>query len=867
METRETPQRRASYILATTFVILAAGIVCAGYFYYRNYEKHYRAEVELQMSAIAHLKVSGLAQWRKEQMEDASLFLKNVSFSSLVRRYFEKPDDADARLQIQSWVEKFLQSKDQCDGIRLVDDRGVTRLSVPAGLPPFSPTLSMLIPEVLGSSRVNFQDFYRDEHDRKVYLACLVPILDETGGGRPLGVIVLRIDPGIYLYPYLQHWPTYSRTAETLLVRRKGSDVLFLNELRFQKDTALILRISMERRDLPSVMAALGREGIVEGRDYRGIPAIAYLSPIPGSPWFLVARMDLAEVYAPWRERLWIIISFVGALLVGAGAVVALILRQQSVRSYKTRLEAAAALRESHERFLLVCRATHDVVWDWDLHTDALWWNENFQSLFGYPIEEIEPGIKSWKNRIHPDDGGRVTAGIHAAINGGETLWSDQYRFRRYDGSYAEIYDRGYVQREANGNAVRMIGTMQDITERKRVEEKEREMERRLLHAQKLESLGVLAGGIAHDFNNLLTAILGNMDLALDDLSPVSPARRNIEDAINATKRAEALTRQMLAYSGKGRFIIADLDLSELVEENAHLLKSALSKSTTLNLRLGRGLPPISADAGQIQQVVMNLITNASESLGEQAGIVALSTGVLDCDDEAYLIRSRIEKKPAPGRYVFLDVTDTGCGMDEETKGRLFDPFFTTKFTGRGLGMSAVLGIVRGHKGAITLESEVGKGTTVRVLFPVSKTAPAGRGPKEKAVKGRMRDAGMPPLSGTVLIIDDEEMVRRPCAAMVEHAGYLTLTAASGDKAAALLRDHADEIVCVILDLTMPGMDGVATFEALRRIKPDVKVILSSGYNEQEATQRFPGHVLAGFIKKPYEMAALLAELGRVAAM
>ena len=410
-----------------------------------------------------------------------------------------------------------------------------------------------------------------------------------------------------------------------------------------------------------------------------------------------------------------------------------------------------------------------------------------------------------------------------------------------------------------------VLTIVRDITERKRAEEKEREMERRLLHTQKLESLGVLAGGIAHDFNNLLTAILGNMDLALDDLSPLSPARRSIEDAINATKRAETLTRQMLAYSGKGRFIVNDMDLSELVEENAHLLKAALSKSTILSLHLGRELPPISADAGQIQQVVMNLITNASESLGEQAGIVALSTGAMDCDD-AYLNRSRTEDKPPAGRFVWLEVTDTGCGMDEETQQRIFDPFFTTKFTGRGLGMSAVLGIVRGHQGAITVESEVGKGTTIRVLFPVSKMAPVERGRKEKAARGRIRDAGMPPLSCTVLVVDDEEMVRRPCAAMVEHAGYRALTAANGDKAVALFRDHADEIVCVILDLTMPGMDGVATFEALRAIKPDVKVILSSGYNEQQATQRFSRQGLAGFIKKPYEMETLLAELGRVAA-
>jgi CheY-like chemotaxis protein len=376
----------------------------------------------------------------------------------------------------------------------------------------------------------------------------------------------------------------------------------------------------------------------------------------------------------------------------------------------------------------------------------------------------------------------------------------------------------------------------------------------------------VLAGGIAHDFNNLLTAILGNLDLALYDLSPVSPARTSVGEAIHAAKRAADLTRQMLAYSGKGHFIVTDIDLSELVDENAHLLKASLPKITTLNFHMSEDLPPISADAGQIQQVVMNLITNASESLGDKSGIVALSTGVMDCEEE-YMRRSRLEGKISSGRFVFLEVSDTGCGMDEETQRRLFDPFFTTKSTGRGLGMSALLGIVRGHKGAIMVESEVGRGTTIRVLFPVSKTASVERGPKKKAAKGQIRDVGTPSLSGTVLVVDDEEFVRRLWESMLMHAGYRSLTAASGDEAVALLRDHADEIVCVILDLTMPGMDGVATFEALRAIKPDVRVILSSGYNEQEAIQRFSGQGLAGFIKKPYEMETLLAELRRVTAM
>src|SRR3990170_4789992 len=271
----------------------------------------------------------------------------------------------------------------------------------------------------------------------------------------------------------------------------------------------------------------------------------------------------------------------------------------------------------------------------------------------------------------------------------------------------------------------------QQIAWRKKAEQESLELERRLLHAQKLESLGVLAGGIAHDFNNLLMAILGNLDLALRKLSPLSPAGTNIQNALQAVHRGADLTRQMLAYSGKGQFVVKNIDLSELVEENAHLFRTSMAKTAALNLRLNRDLPLVEADPGQITQVIMNLITNASEAVGEKAGVIALSTGIQECD-EAYLSRSRLEERPPAGRFVYLEVSDTGSGMDEETQQKLFDPFFTTKFTGRGLGMSAVLGIMRGHKGAILVDSVVGKGTTIRVLFPVSETAQ----PEATRIKG-----------------------------------------------------------------------------------------------------------------------------------
>jgi signal transduction histidine kinase len=391
------------------------------------------------------------------------------------------------------------------------------------------------------------------------------------------------------------------------------------------------------------------------------------------------------------------------------------------------------------------------------------------------------------------------------------------------------------------------------LADRDRSEKERLELERRLLHAQKLESLGILAGGIAHDFNNLLMAIQGNLDLALGNLSPVAPARVNIEQSVQAARRATDLTRQMLAYSGKGKFLVRAMDLSELVEENAHLLRASIARTVSLDLHLEPALPPIEADAGQLQQVVMNLITNASEAIGDSPGKITVTTGVQECDGEC-LKHNRTEAVPPAGRFVFLEVSDTGCGMGELTRQRLFDPFFSTKATGRGLGMSALLGIVRGHRGALFVDSDVGRGSTVRVLFPASARATSARDAAPVA-HSPTPEASL--LRGTVLVADDEEVVRDVSKSMLQSFGMQVLVASDGREAVEIFREHADTISLVILDLSMPNLDGIAAFREMTRIRPHVRVILSSGYDEQDSIQDAGNQGLAGFIQKPYSLAKL----------
>jgi PAS domain S-box-containing protein len=383
---------------------------------------------------------------------------------------------------------------------------------------------------------------------------------------------------------------------------------------------------------------------------------------------------------------------------------------------------------------------------------------------------------------------------------------------------------------------------LRDVTERKRLEERNR-------HTQKLESLGILAGGIAHDFNNLLTAILGGASLLQEELDPDSDAASHLKIVLNASDRAAQLTRQMLAYSGRGRFVIEQLDLAKQVREITELLQSSVTREVELVLNLDTSGALIDADAGQIQSLVMNLVINGAEAIEKGPGTVVVSTRLQELDAE-YVRDNMAGDSVLPGAYLLLEVHDTGKGMDLATLDRIFDPFFTTKFTGRGLGLAAVLGIVRGHRGAIKVYSHLEQGTTFKVFFPLSAEMEAT--PKLLTTPTTLHG------HETVLIVDDEDTVQRMASAALAKYGYKILQARNGREAIEIFERNPSGIAIVLLDMTMPVMSGEETLKRLKEIRPDVPVIASSGYNEIEALRRF-GQGVRGFLQKPYR-AAQLAE-------
>ncbi|MFP4379084.1 MAG: response regulator [Candidatus Sumerlaeia bacterium] len=391
--------------------------------------------------------------------------------------------------------------------------------------------------------------------------------------------------------------------------------------------------------------------------------------------------------------------------------------------------------------------------------------------------------------------------------------------------------------------------TIRDITERRKQEIERKNMQDKMRQAQKLESLGVLAGGVAHDFNNLLMGIMGNASMMQDELPSESPLHGGLKQILDACQRAADLAKQMLAYSGKGRFLLQPVNLAFTIHQMKEFLEASVPKNAVLQYHLDSKTPQFNGDISQVRQVIVNLVTNAYEAIGKDPGSIEIKTGTC-----------RYERKPntaghiypdiPDGYYVCLTVKDTGCGIAPPDMAQLFDPFFSTKFTGRGMGLAATMGIVKGHNGGIGVKSLPGRGAEFSVYWPLA---------EEKTIlDDSPSDSKINLSKARVLVVDDEKMVRDLARRMLEREGASVCVARDGIEALELFKDFNGEFDLVLLDLTMPRMDGEKTLEEIHKINPEMKVLLSSGYTEQQMQERFEGKTLAGFIQKPYRVLELV---------
>jgi PAS domain S-box-containing protein len=484
MSVNERTDRNAGYALILTFTLMVAGIAVTGYIHYRNYERHFRAEIENELSSIAKLKVGELTQWRKERLGDGAVLFKNATFSALVRRYLEQPGDTDAQRQLRAWMGKY-HTAYQYARVTLYDTQGIRRMSVPEAPEPVDSTVSRNVTAILRSGQVAIEDFHRDAPDGPIHLTVVVPIFDETDNSRPLGVLALRIDPATYLYPFLASWPMPSQTAESLLVRTDGDDVLFLSELKFHKNAPLNLRIPLTKTEVPAVRAALGQSGIFEGVDYRGKPVIVAALSVPDSPWSLVSRINTADVYTPLRERLALTLAVVGVMLLGASLSMGLIWRQRSKR-FGERDKAEETLRKNENKYRTLVENIPQKIFYKDRNSVYVSCNKNYADQLKIGLDEIVGKTdfdffpKEFAEKYIADDQKFMKLGETEEIEekyleGGQEKWA---------------YTVKTPIRDESGAVIGILGIFWEITESKLAEEKLRQSERLLAEAQKVARIG-----------------------------------------------------------------------------------------------------------------------------------------------------------------------------------------------------------------------------------------------------------------------------------------------------------------------------------------------------------------------------------------
>jgi PAS domain S-box-containing protein len=732
----ETQARRSLAVFLLIFVLTAAGIAAVGYLSYQNYERQFRAQVENQLSSIAELKVDELQDWRYERLADAGLLYQDSAFSEQVQRYLENPADVQAQATLQSWLDKY-QAYEQYDRVFLLDADGVERISSPAAPEPVAAHLVQEIAAVLSAGQVAFLDFHRDAADGPIYLSLLVPIY-AAQDNRPLGLVVLRIDPNASLYPYLQEWSVPSASAEILLVRREGAEVVFLNELRFQAGAALELRFPLEDTRLPAVRAVLGREGIVEGIDYRGVPVIACVHAVPDSPWFLVAKMDTAEVYAPLRERLWQTLVFFGALVAAAGAGLGLVWRRQRVRYYRGQAQAAEALRLLSARQQALLSAIPDIIMEVDENKVYAWANRAGVEFFGEDVLGKEAAFYF--------EGEQDTYGmVQPLFDGDENVIYVESWQRRRDGEKRLLAWWCRVLKDDNGNVTGALSSARDITEHKRQEaeilaaqaelqrlleeadqsrrallsvvedQKRAEEEIRTLNAElevrvrdrtaQLEAankeLEAFAYSVSHDLRAPLRAMEGFSAALLSQYSErLDEQGRHYLDRIQeASRRMGQLINDMLTLSRVTRAALTRqrVDLGDLAREIAADLQ-AQDPQRRVEFVIAQGLA-VEADPHLLRVALQNLLDNAWKFTGKR--------------EQA---RIEVGSNPGEGSECVYYVKDDGVGFDMTYAGKLFAPFQRLhamhEFPGTGIGLATVQRIVARHGGRVWTEAEVDRGAT-----------------------------------------------------------------------------------------------------------------------------------------------------------
>lgn len=686
---QDRSERRALYLMIAGFILLATGIFAFVYVSTQNYKRHILADLENQLAAIVKLKVGELERWRKDRLEHGAIISRVETLSSLIRRSFVDGSDPEARRQLYGWFVNYSDSF-HYDQIRLLDVEGNTFMSLPAERPPASIAVRKRIAEVVQSKQVTMVDFYRNDHDKQVYLTMLIPVRSDLDKEKVIGVIALRMDPEKYVYPLINSWPTASVTAETLLVRREGNEALFLNELKFRKNSALNLRVSLNNIDLPATKAILGREGFTEGVDYRGAAVAAYTRAVPDAPWYLVARIDSEEVYEPLKERVWWMTGIAVLLLLAVGAGMGMVRRQRRVQFYRTqyRIERERAWLQS-----VIARSLNEIYVFEPQTLRFTFVNEGGAANLGYTMEELQqlPAFN-----IKPEFTEESFRGaIKPLLTGEQERLVFETIHRRKNGTTYPV--EVYLQLIDTGDSAVFLAVVNDITRRKQadkeLQDKNAELER-------------FAYTVSHDLKSPIITIKGFTGALEKDLLKGNYGRMagDLKRVSDAADNMDALLRDLLELSTIGHVInkAETVDMNLLAGHALAQLAGSM-KLKNLNVEVQPDLPAVLCDRVRMTEVLQNLMENAIRYIGDQT-------------EPKILFGMREED----GVKIFF-VQDNGIGIDEKYHQLIFGLFnkLDAKSGGTGVGLALVKRIIDAHGGRIWVESEgVGKGSRFCFTLP-----------------------------------------------------------------------------------------------------------------------------------------------------
>ncbi|MGC8737406.1 MAG: PAS domain-containing hybrid sensor histidine kinase/response regulator [Candidatus Hydrogenedens sp.] len=469
------------------------------------------------------------------------------------------------------------------------------------------------------------------------------------------------------------------------------------------------------------------------------------------------------------------------------------------------------------------------------------WCNDRMCQILGYSKEEMI-GSSTRKYYETDEEFNRVEKELYEGLTDNNMNWVDT-RWKDKNGEFIDIRINAAL-RNPQCPEDGIIGGIIDIREQKKLEQQRKQMQERMHQVQKIQSLETLAGGVAHDFNNILMAMIGSAELALHELPEISTAREYLNSIIIAGKKGSELAQQMLSYAGRRKLLTKRVNLNKMIEEMLQIIKSSISKKVVLKLDLAEQIPMVEGDATQLSQVIMNLVINSNEAIGNRSGMIIVRTSASFCDSK-YLDTLFLPGELKEGLYVVVEVVDTGCGMDEETRKRIFEPFYSTKFTGRGLGLVSVLGTIKSHHGGIKVYSEKGRGTAFKIFLPAIEWMEE----KETIFTEEAKEFRY---EGKLLLAEDEDTVRAITQRMLEYLGFEVLSAIDGKEAIQLFKKHKEDIKCVFLDLTMPHADGVEACMEMKKMREEIPVILTSGYPHEQIINKVKIDLFSGYIQKPY---------------